>query len=230
MAGQNGAIPPGPGRFQAAEYRNSIRSRPRAGRESRSPASAFPIVFSLLCDGTGRFAPCYLAQPLHEQFIASDRYSALSCLKPECGEARVPLLAGDNRENSGFGEIASGARREADRIDFLSRRASFDALSRLAMMDSVETRHAQQGETGSGSGVRVGQAGSAGRSAAHGAGRSSAMILPSLGSEPGATSATSPRSFVSACRVAATAFESASLGLAVSASASSRPARPRAAP
>ena len=31
------------------------------------------------------------------------------------------LLAGDNRENSGFGEVASGARREADCIDFLSR-------------------------------------------------------------------------------------------------------------
>ena len=35
---------------------------------------------------------------------------------------RRSLLAEDNRENSGFGEVASGARREADRIDFLSRR------------------------------------------------------------------------------------------------------------
>ena len=29
------------------------------------------------------------------------------------------LFAGDNRENSGFGEVASGARRKTDRQDFL---------------------------------------------------------------------------------------------------------------
>ena len=40
------------------------------------------------------------------------------------------------------------------------------------------------------------------------------MILPSLGKAPGATSATSPRSLVSAWSVAATAAVSASLGLA----------------
>ena len=47
---------------------------------------------------------------------------SLSCIKSECGEARAPLLAGDNRENSGFGEVAGGARREAMSIDFLSGR------------------------------------------------------------------------------------------------------------
>ena len=46
----------------------------------------------------------------------------LSRLEPERGAARVPLLARDNRENSGFGEVARGERREAMSIDFLSRR------------------------------------------------------------------------------------------------------------
>jgi hypothetical protein len=63
MVGKNGAIPAGPGRFQAGEYRKSIRLRPRATRESGSPASVFPVDFFLLCGLTGRTAPCYLAQP-----------------------------------------------------------------------------------------------------------------------------------------------------------------------
>ncbi len=43
------------------------------------------------------------------------------------------------------------------------------------------------------------------------------MIFPSFGSDPGATNVTPPRSFVSACSVAATAPASASPGAAVSA-------------
>src|ERR1700690_2241391 len=116
---QNGAIRPAAGRLQAAKYRNSILRALDGGPRKPLAVFGFPDCLPLLCAGAGRFAACYFGQPLHEQVIASNWYSVLSCLKSECGEARVPLLARDNRENSGFGEVASGARREADGIDFL---------------------------------------------------------------------------------------------------------------
>src|SRR6185437_1313360 len=51
----------------------------------------------------------------------------------------------------------------------------------------------------------------------HPTGRSSAITLPSFGSEPGATSFTSPRTLVTACSVAVTASSSAAPGAAHSA-------------
>jgi hypothetical protein len=66
---------------------------------------------------------------------------------PECGEARVPLLAGDNRENSGFGQTASDAGRETDRQDFLTRRKMGVFRRPIAPRDddSVKTRHVLAG-------------------------------------------------------------------------------------
>ena len=56
----------------------------------------------------------------------------ISYISSHRGAAHFPLLAGDNRENSGFGEAASGARREAGRIDFIPS-GVFRRLSLLGM-------------------------------------------------------------------------------------------------
>ena len=125
MAGQKDAIRPvwdGFGPLSIEILYSTVLGRP-------AKAALRLRLSNLLWAVTGRFALCYMPQPLHEKLLTTDLYSSISCLRFKASQARVPLLAGQNRENSGFREVAGCARPEADRIDFLSR-----PTSDLAMM------------------------------------------------------------------------------------------------
>ena len=116
---------------QAAEYRNSIRSRPQAGRESGSPASVLPIVFCLFGRLTGRSLPCYPAQPLHDQVHRKRLILNALRLKSACPAPHSPL-AGITGRIPILAKLQAPPGARADRIDFLSRRRVTQTASRIA--------------------------------------------------------------------------------------------------
>jgi hypothetical protein len=78
------------------------------------------------------FSPCYATEqgdPLPvlsldrcvSNFSQETEIQHFHASIPVAARPPFPLLAGHNRENSGFGETASDARRQTDRQDFLSR-------------------------------------------------------------------------------------------------------------
>jgi hypothetical protein len=97
-AGQNGAIPPGPGRLQ--EVSIEILYDPALGRAAKASLRLrlSPLLPPCSVPITGRIVPCYLAQPPHEQVIVITEIQYFHASNPSAARPAFPVRRGKQGE------------------------------------------------------------------------------------------------------------------------------------